>query len=56
VGLDYAQTYAAFKKAGLYFSTSGHLAGTTKWTQVVSETPAAGTLVPYKSTVSLVVK
>ncbi len=56
VGLDYAQTYAAFKKAGLYFTTSGHLAGTTKWTQVVSETPAAGTLVPYKSTVSLVVK
>ncbi len=56
VGDDYAQTYAAFKKAGLYFSTTGHLAGTTKWTRVVSESPAAGTLVPYKSTVSLVVR
>ena len=56
VGDDYAQTYAAFKKAGLYFSTSGHLAGTTTWTRVISETPAAGTLVPFKSTVSLVVR
>ncbi len=56
VGDDYAQTYAAFKRAGLYFATSGHLAGTTTWTRVVSETPAAGTLVPYRSTVSLVVR
>ncbi|MHB1906615.1 MAG: PASTA domain-containing protein, partial [Acidimicrobiales bacterium] len=56
IGDDYAQTYAAFKRAGLYFTTSGHLAGTTKWTRVISETPAAGTLVPYRSTVSLVVR
>jgi eukaryotic-like serine/threonine-protein kinase len=56
VGDTYAQTVAAFTKAVLYFSTTGHLAGTTRWTQVVSEHPAAGTMVPYKSTVTLVVK
>lgn len=56
VGDDYAQTVAAFQKAVLYFSTTGHDAGTDKWTQVVSESPAPGTMVPYKSTVTLVVK
>jgi serine/threonine protein kinase len=53
VGLDYAQTYAAMKKAVLYFTTTGPGAGTTTWTKVVSESPAAGTMVPYKSTVVL---
>jgi beta-lactam-binding protein with PASTA domain len=53
VGLDYAQAYAAMKKAVLYFTTTGPGAGTTTWTKVTSESPAAGTMVPYKSTVVL---
>jgi serine/threonine-protein kinase len=53
VGDDYAQTVAAFQKAVLYFKTTGPGAGTTTWTKVISQTPAAGTLVPYKSTVTL---
>jgi serine/threonine protein kinase/beta-lactam-binding protein with PASTA domain len=53
VGDDYAQAIAAFKRAVLYFSTTGPGAGTTKWTKVISESPAAGTMVPYKSTVTL---
>jgi hypothetical protein len=48
-----AQVYAAFKKAQLYFTTSGPGAGTTKWTKVLSEVPAGGTLVPWHSSVSL---
>ncbi len=56
VGDDYSQTLAAFKKAVLYFTTTGHDAGTTKWTKVLSETPGAGTSVPYKSTVTLTVQ
>ncbi|HEY7931212.1 MAG TPA: protein kinase [Acidimicrobiales bacterium] len=53
VGMGQAQVYAAFKKAQLYFTTSGPGAGTTKWTKVLSEVPAAGTLVPWHSSVSL---
>ncbi|MDE3008357.1 MAG: protein kinase [Acidobacteriota bacterium] len=53
VGMDQAQVYAAFKKAQLYFTTSGPGAGTTKWTKVLSEVPAAGTLVAWHSSVSL---
>ncbi|MGD0054332.1 MAG: protein kinase [Acidimicrobiales bacterium] len=53
IGLDYAQTYAAMKKAVLYFTTTGPGAGTTTWTKVISESPGAGTMVPYKSTVVL---
>ena len=56
VGDDYAQTVAAFKKAVLYFTTTGHDAGTTKWTKVLSENPGAGTSVPYKSSVTLTVQ
>lgn len=56
VGDDYAQTIAAFKKAVLYFTTTGHDAGTSKWTKVLSENPGAGTSVPYKSSVTLTVK
>jgi beta-lactam-binding protein with PASTA domain len=56
VGDDYSQTVAAFKKAVLYFTTTGHDAGTTKWTKVISETPGAGTSVPNKSTVTLTVQ
>jgi len=53
VGLNYSQTYAAMKKAVLYFTTTGPGAGTTTWTKVISESPGAGTMVPYKSTVVL---
>jgi beta-lactam-binding protein with PASTA domain len=56
VGDDYAQTVAAFKKAVLYFTTTGHDAGTTKWTKVISENPGPGTSVPYKSSVTLTVQ
>jgi beta-lactam-binding protein with PASTA domain len=56
VGDDYSQTVAAFKKAVLYFTTTGHDAGTTKWTKVLSENPGAGTSVPYKSSVTLTVQ
>jgi beta-lactam-binding protein with PASTA domain len=56
VGDDYAQAVAAFHKAVLYFTTTGHDAGTTKWTKVIAESPGAGTSVPYKSSVTLTVQ
>jgi len=56
VGDNYAETVAAMQKAVLYFTTTGHDAGTTKWTKVIAESPAAGTMVPYKSTVTLTVQ
>ncbi len=56
VGDDEAEVNAAMKKAVLYYTTVGPLAGTTKWTTVVSERPTAGTEVAWKSTVTLTVK
>jgi beta-lactam-binding protein with PASTA domain len=56
VGDDYAQTVAAFQKAVLFFTTTGHDAGTTKWTKVIAENPGAGTSVPYRSSVTLTVQ
>jgi len=56
VGDDYAETVAAFQKAVLFFSTKGPGAGTTTWKSVVSESPAAGTMVAYKSTIFLTVR
>jgi serine/threonine-protein kinase len=53
VGMDQAQVIGAMKKAVLYFTTTGPGAGTTKWSTVISQSPAAGTLVPYKSSVLL---
>jgi serine/threonine-protein kinase len=53
VGMNQAEVFAAMKKAVLYFTTTGPGAGTTKWTTVISQSPAAGTVVPYKSTVVL---
>jgi serine/threonine-protein kinase len=53
VGMNQAEVFAAFHKAQLYFTTSGPGAGTTKWTTVVSEVPAAGTMVPWHSSVAL---
>jgi beta-lactam-binding protein with PASTA domain len=56
VGMNQAQVYAAFKKAQLFYTTRGPNAGTTKWTKVVSEVPAAGTMVKWKSTIILNVR
>jgi eukaryotic-like serine/threonine-protein kinase len=56
IGDDYAEADAAMGKAVLYFTTTGHDAGTTKWTKVLAESPKAGTMVPYKSTVTLTVQ
>jgi hypothetical protein len=53
VGMNQAEVYAAMKKAVLYFTTTGPGAGTTQWTTVISQSPVAGTLVPYKSYVVL---
>jgi beta-lactam-binding protein with PASTA domain len=56
IGMDQAQAYAAMRKAQLYFSTRGPGAGTTAWKTVVSEVPAAGTMVKWHSNVVLNVK
>jgi serine/threonine-protein kinase len=56
VGDNQVQLVAAMKKAVLYYTTTGPNANTTKWTKVVSENPAAGTMVPYKSSVTLTVQ
>jgi beta-lactam-binding protein with PASTA domain len=48
-----AQVIAALTKAGLFYTTLGPGAHTTKWTHVVSTIPAAGSTVPYRSTVTL---
>jgi beta-lactam-binding protein with PASTA domain len=57
VGMDQAQVLAAFKKADLYYTTTGPGAGTKPtWTSVVSESPGAGTTVKKLSTVILTVK
>jgi eukaryotic-like serine/threonine-protein kinase len=57
VGMDQAQVLAAFKKADLYYTTTGPGAGTKPtWTSVVSESPGAGTTVKKLSEVILTVK
>ncbi|HSN02689.1 MAG TPA: protein kinase [Acidimicrobiales bacterium] len=53
VGMNRAQVDAAFRKAQLFYTTRGPNAGTTKWTKVVSEIPAAGTMVKWRSTITL---
>jgi beta-lactam-binding protein with PASTA domain len=55
-GLSRTQVFAAMKTAGLYFSTRGPGAGTSKWTTGVSTVPAAGTKVKRLSTVIVNVK
>jgi len=56
VGMDQAQVNAAMHEAGLYYVTQGPGADSTAWTTVVSEVPAAGTMVKWHSTVTLNVK
>jgi serine/threonine-protein kinase len=52
-GMSRAAANAALKAAGLFYTTKGPGAGTTRWTHVVSTVPAAGSTVPYRSTVIL---
>jgi serine/threonine-protein kinase len=56
VGDNQAEVKAAMTKAVLYYTTTGPNSNSTKWTKVVSESPAAGTMVPYKSYVTLTVQ
>lgn len=56
IGDDPAEVNAAMKKAVLYYTTTGTNAGTNKWTTVIAENPTAGTMVAWKSTVTLTVK
>ena len=57
VGMNEAQTLAAMTAADLYYSTTGPGASPTTptWTKVVSESPAAGTMVKKLSHVILTV-
>lgn len=56
IGLDQQQTFAAFKKAVLFFKTQGPGSSSHTWTTVVSTLPAPGTMVPYRSTIIVNVK
>ena len=56
VGMDRTQAFAAMGAAQLYFNTQGPNAGTTKWTKVLSSSPAAGTMVKWHSYVILTVR
>lgn len=53
IGMGPTQVNAAFRKAQLFYTTRGPNAGTTKWTKVVSEIPSAGTMVKWRSTITL---
>ncbi len=56
VGLNRAQTLAAMQAAQLYYVTVGPGSNNATWTQVVSTSPPAGTLVPYRSSVTVQVR
>jgi rare lipoprotein A (peptidoglycan hydrolase) len=53
VGMGRSSVYAEMFRAQLYFKTAGTGANTSSWVRVVAELPAAGTLVPLLSTVTL---
>lgn len=55
VGLSRAETFAAMKRANLFFSTSGPGSSAGTWTRVLAERPRAGTLVAWHATVALTV-
>jgi beta-lactam-binding protein with PASTA domain len=56
VGMNEAQTDTAMTAADLYYNTTGPGAGPNPtWTKVVSESPAAGTMVKKLSSVALTV-
>ena len=56
VGDSRSQVYAAMRAASLYFSTTGPGSNSPTWTTVVAQSPAAGTVVPWHSSVALQVK
>jgi len=53
VGFDQAEVIAAMQKAQLYYVTQGPGADSPAWKTVVSEIPAAGTMVKWHATVTL---
>jgi beta-lactam-binding protein with PASTA domain len=53
VGFSQSEVNAAMHQAGLYYVTKGPGADSTAWKTVVSEVPAAGTMVKWHSTVTL---
>jgi len=53
IGMNQAQVVAAFTQAQLFFNTAGPLAHTNRWTKVVSSIPAPGTMVKWRSTITL---
>jgi beta-lactam-binding protein with PASTA domain len=53
VGFTQAQVVAAMQKAELYYVTQGPGADSPAWKTVVSEVPAAGTMVKWHATVTL---
>jgi beta-lactam-binding protein with PASTA domain len=56
VGMTRSQVFAAMAKLKLYFTTHGPGAGTNAWQVVVSQSPAASSVVKPLSSVSLNVK
>jgi|GEM_PF-176636 len=55
IGMNYSEVLAIVKKDVYFITTTGTGAGTTKWTQVVSQTPAPGTTLAPRGTLHLVV-
>ena len=55
VGLSRAATFAAMRRANLFFTTSGPGSANSTWTRVVAERPGPGTVVAWHSTVALTV-
>ncbi len=53
IGLSRAQTFAAMKRAGLYFQTRGPGSSTGRWVVVVHQSPAPGTRVAWHAEVLL---
>lgn len=53
VGMNYTQVVAALQSAGYFFRTEGLGAGTSTWTNVTAQSPAAGTHLAKKGTITL---
>ena len=55
VGKTRAETFAIMAADQLFFTTHGSGSNDGSWVRVIAQYPAAGTLVPFRSTVSLTV-